>query len=74
MQIIVSLLERHGQGGSCSFEHPGFSYDNSFLIADPIGAIVLETAGRSWATEPVTGPARSISNGLTIAGFASRPP
>jgi len=70
VQVIVSLLERHGQGGSCSFEHPSFSYDNSFLVADPSGAIVLETAGRSWATEPVTGVARSISNGLTISGFA----
>ena len=70
VQVIVELLEAHGQGGSCSFEHPGFSYDNSFLVADAKGAIVLETAGRSWATEQVHGRARSISNGLTIAGFA----
>lgn len=32
---------------------------------------MLETAGRRWATEEVT-TARSISNGLTIAGFADR--
>ncbi|MFN7148980.1 MAG: peptidase U34 [Microthrixaceae bacterium] len=70
VQVIVSLLETHGQGGSASYEHPGFSYDNSFLIADPAGAWVLETAGRRWAAEPVVGHARSISNGLTIAGFA----
>ncbi len=68
--VIVDLLERHGQGGSCSHEHPRFTYDNSFLVADPDGAVVLETAGRRWATEQVTGPGRSISNGLTIAGFA----
>ncbi len=68
--VIVDLLERHGQGGSCSFEHPKFTYDNSFIVADPNGAIVLETAGRSHATEVVAGRARSISNGLTIAGFA----
>ncbi|MGI9579278.1 MAG: C69 family dipeptidase [Microthrixaceae bacterium] len=67
---IVSLLERHGQGGSASFDHPGLSYDNSFIVADPDGAIVLETAGRSHAVERVTGRGRSISNGLTIAGFA----
>jgi dipeptidase len=67
---IVELLERHGQSGSCSHEHPGLRYDNSFLIADPSGAIVLETAGRSHATEVVEGAARSISNGLTITGFA----
>ncbi len=67
---IVELLERHGQSGSCSHEHPTMRYDNSFLVADPDGAIVLETAGRDHATEEVTGRARSISNGLTIAGFA----
>jgi dipeptidase len=67
---IVDLLERHGQGGSCSHEHPRFRYDNSFLVVDPHRAIVLETAGRSWATEHVHGPGRSISNGLTIPDFA----
>lgn len=68
--VMVDLLERHGQGGPCSHEHPGFAYDNSFIVADPAGAIVLETAGAEWATEHVTGRGRSISNGLTIAGFA----
>lgn len=67
---IVDLLERHGQGGSCSHEHPKFSYDNSFLIVDPHRAVVLETAGRRWETEHVAGRGRSISNGLTIPGFA----
>lgn len=71
VEVIVTLLERHGQGGPCSHEHPRFSYDNSFLVADPEGAIVVETAGRSWATERVARPGRSISNGLTIPGFAS---
>ncbi|MCB0971908.1 MAG: hypothetical protein KDA97_10420, partial [Acidimicrobiales bacterium] len=70
VSTIVDLLERHGQGGSCSRAHPSFTYDNSYLIADRDGAVVLETAGRRWATEEVTGPGRSISNGLTIAGFA----
>jgi secernin len=72
VEVIVDLLERHGQGGSCSHEHPRFTYDNSFIIADPNGAIVLETAGRHWATETVTGRGRSISNGLTIPGFAEK--
>lgn len=69
--VIVDLLERHGQGGPCSWEDPSSAYDNSFLVADPTGAIVLETAGRRWATEVVTGRGRSISNGLTIAPFAA---
>jgi dipeptidase len=67
---IVDLLESHGQGGSCSHEHPRFRYDNSFLVVDPHRAIVLETAGRNWETEHVRGPGRSISNGLTIPDFA----
>ncbi len=70
VSVMVELLERHGQGGPCSHERPGFSYDNSFLVADPRGAFVLETVGRRWAVEPVRGPGRSISNRLTIPGFA----
>lgn len=70
--VIVDLLEEHGQGGPCSHEHPRFTYDNSFLVADREHAVVLETAGRHWATEDVTGRARSISNGLTIPGFAEK--
>lgn len=68
--VIVELLERHGQGGSCSHEHPRFTYDSSFLVADRTGGWVLETAGRAWAAERVTGAGRSISNGLSIEHFA----
>lgn len=71
VSVVVDLLERHGQGGSCSKAHPSFTYDNSFLIADRDGAVVLETAGRRWATEEVTGRGRSISNGLSIEAFAA---
>lgn len=72
VEVIVSLLDEYGQSGSCSFEHRRFTYHNSFLVADPQHAIVLETAGRHWAAEEVTGRARSISNGLTIPGFAEK--
>jgi hypothetical protein len=72
VQVMVTLLEEHGQSGSCSAEHPRFTYHNSFLVADRSGAVVLETAGRHWAAEEVTGRARSISTGLTIAGFAEK--
>ncbi len=70
VSVMIDLLERHGQGGGCGHEDRTFTYHNSFLVADRSRAVVLETAGAQWATEEVAHGARSISNGLTIAGFA----
>ena len=69
VQVITSLNERHGQGGRCGYEDTGFRYFSSFAIADAREGWIVETAGRAVATEQVTG-ARTISNGLTIPGFA----
>jgi dipeptidase len=72
VEVLVSLLETHGQGGGCGHEKRGFSYHNSFIAADARGAFVVETAGRRFAVERVGPGARSISNGLTIEPFAGR--
>ncbi len=64
VDIITALLERHGQGGNCGHLTPAY-YNNSFMIADAKDAYVLETVGRDWMVERVTG-VRAISNAYSI--------
>lgn len=64
LSVIIDLLETYGQGGNCGYDHD-FRYDNSFLIADPSRAFVLETAGRNWAAAEVKDKA-AISNRLSL--------
>jgi len=64
LEIIVELLETYGQGGNHAYPNPEY-YHNSFLIADPHEAWLLETAGKYWAADRVRS-VRTISNGLTI--------
>jgi secernin len=67
LTVITDLLERFHQGGGCAYNDPSWTYHNSFLIADPRRAYVLETADDWWVAEKVE-DVRSISNGLTIRG------
>jgi len=64
VKVITQLLEQYGQSGNCGFAHKLY-YHNSYLIADPQEAWVLETADRYWAAERVTS-VRTISNRITI--------
>jgi len=62
---ITDLLKTYGQDACGGYENRDFFYHNSFIIADPTEALVLETAGREWVAKKVKDFA-SISNGLTI--------
>lgn len=66
LEVITKYLEKYGQGGECDIDNPNFCYHNSFLIADPETAWILETTGKHWAAEQVTSGCRNISNVLTI--------
>jgi len=64
LKVVTSLLKEYGQGGNCGFGHNMF-YHNSFIIADPDEAWVLETAGIHWAAKRVVN-VYSISNAITL--------
>jgi dipeptidase len=64
ISVIADLIEKFGQGGNAGLAHPTY-YHNSFIIADPLDAWVLETAGSYWAAKQIKG-IYSISNGITI--------
>jgi dipeptidase len=68
--VITDLLGQYGQAGNCGHTHI-LRYHNSFLVADPHEAWILETAGREWAARRVVGT-DSISNAITTAGQFDR--
>ena len=68
MHVMIDLLEKYGQSGDC--EHAGewgkANYHNSYILADPQEAWVLETAGRYWAAKRTKNGVYSISNIYSI--------
>ena len=64
VDIICRFVEAHDQGGNGAYKGSLY-YDNSFLVSDPEGAFVVETAGRRWAWRPAA-PVDAISNAYCI--------
>lgn len=64
VKIITDLLAQFDQGGDHGLAHKTY-YHNSYILADPRDAWVLETAGQHWAAKQIRG-IYSISNGITI--------
>jgi secernin len=65
VEIIGTLIEQYGQGGSCEATHYR-TYQNSFIIAGVDGAWILETAGHRWVAKQA-GDRDAISNLLTLS-------
>ena len=65
IDLITRLLDQYGQDACGGYKNKDFFYHNSFLIADPTRAFVMETAGKSWVFREIKSIG-SISNGLAI--------
>lgn len=65
LNLMQDLLQTYGQDACGGYQNKSFYYHNSFIIADPQEAFVLETAGKSWAYQRIMDQ-HSISNGLGI--------
>jgi secernin len=70
VEVMTGLLEHHGQGGRCA-EDKDDPYWSSFLVADPRGAWILETSGRTWAARRVDDGA-AISNRVSLGRELTR--
>lgn len=65
LEVITAHLGEFGQGGPAGYQNKKQRYDNTFLIADPHEAWVLETAGKDWVAKKV-GAHHAISNTYSL--------
>ena len=70
IEVIAGLLEAHGQGGS-GFGPGEGGYHNSFSLADPEEAWLMETSGRHYAATRVE--SGSLSNHMSIGAMSIGP-
>jgi len=68
VELMGSLIETYGQFGSAipTRSHAEGGYDNSFVIANPNEAWILEAVGNHWTARRIRGGYASISNELGI--------
>jgi secernin len=68
VEVMGELIESYGQFGSGvpTKSHREGGYDNSFIIADPHEAWVLEAVGKRWAARRTSQGYTSISNQPSI--------
>ncbi len=52
VEVMTDIITRYGQGVFQGMPQAG-RYDNSYLVADPHEAYVIETAGHHWAVKRV---------------------
>jgi len=67
VDVIIDMLEKYGQGGNCAFDGE-FYYHNTYLVADPTEAYILETSDKFWALEKIE-DIRSISNVMSVSKY-----
>lgn len=65
LEVMIGLLADFGQGGISGYKNKRMVYHNSFIIADPNEAWVLETSADLWAALKIKDH-YAISNSLTI--------
>jgi len=67
LDVITNLIEKYGQFGSGSpTQDEKGAYHNSYIIADPKEAWILETTGTKWIAKRIEKGIASISNKISI--------